>query len=573
VWGKSRVDRQSPGVLSGAGPAPAPAASASLDSYGAKLVVVLVAAFALYNAGFEYIGAQTFRIGSAVYHVTLDDVMITLRVASNIAAGYGPYFNPGEYVAANTSLGWPFLLAIPRLVLGLSQTVIAVCVVSLLMTVLTIAAVALASRTLATAALTAAVIVTSPSVAHYSWSGWEHVPQMLLVTAALLILAGRLPALQDDGARLRAAVLILGVAFLIRPDTLPLLAAPGLVLAHRYWRLRDRRDLQALAIAASLCALYYLAHLYFYGSLVPNTFYLKVSSDGSALRNGIAYLVRNITDGGNTLVILLAIICLFMRRASSSRDLVIGAGLLLYVLSIVAVGGDYFSRGRFLLCITPIAVFIIFDCLWDVAGTTTAKIVKSGLLLAVVTLVPLHSGWRDLVIRSEGAPQSQLAHRAGLPVRQIGAHLALIPVIRQSVTPSDGQIGLFFLGTLSYYLPEYQFADFLGKADPVVAQSPAKWGPIAHNKWDIEHTLTMRRVSVVPLEPMTQRQAEDIVNQRRDYAGEASLVLHPLTQAGYRYVPASALGLEQGMGLLVREDLVARVRAAALASGTRAPAR
>lgn len=557
------MSRRNPAVLTSPNSAPAnDAASASLEGYGAKLVVVLIASLVIYNTGFEYIGAQTFRVANAVYHATLDDVMITLRVATNIAAGHGPYFNPGEFVAANTSLLWPFLLAIPRALLGPSQTVIVVCVLSLLLTVLTVAAVALASRTTATSAFTAAVIVTSPSVSYYAWTGWEHIPQMLLVTAAFLILIGRLPGLRDETAKLRITVVILAVAFLVRPDTLPLLAVPGAILVHRFWRLRDRRDGAALAVAIGLCALYYLAHLYFYDSLVPNTFYLKVNAHAEAVALGLAYLLRNVTDGGNTLLVLLAIACLFLRRAPRSADLIVAISFVLYVLSIVAVGGDYFSRGRFLLCITPLAVFVVFDCLWDAAGSTLAKIFKVGFLLAVVLLAPLHSGWRDLVIQGEGVQLRPLVQRAGLPVRPIGAQLAMIPVIREAMTPADGQIGLFFLGTLSYYLPEYQFADFLGKADRVVAESSVKWGPTAHNKWDIEHTLTARRVSIVPLEPITRAEAEQIVAEHRAYAAAAALVLHPLAQSGYRYIPAQALGLEHDMGLLVRNDLLSRFSAA-----------
>jgi hypothetical protein len=95
----------------------------------------------------------------------------------------------------------------------------------------------------------------------------------------------------------------------------------------------------------------------------------------------------------------------------------------------------------------------------------------------------------------------------------------------------------------------------------VVAEGPIKWGPIAHNKWDIEYTLTAHKVAAVPLEPITRAQAEDIVARRRAYGAAAALVLHPLTQARYRYVSAPALGLEQDMGLLVRNDLVGRFSA------------
>ena len=57
--------------------------------------------------------------------------------------------------------------------------------------------------------------------------------------------------------------------------------------------------------------------------------------------------------------------------------------------------------------------------------------------------------------------------------------------------------------------------------------------------------MTARKVSAVPLEPITRAQAEEIVTQRRAYGAAAALVLHPLTQARYRYVPGQALGLDR----------------------------
>ena len=40
-----------------------------------------------------------------------EDALIAFRVARNLAAGLGPYYNPGEYVGSVTSLPWTFALA------------------------------------------------------------------------------------------------------------------------------------------------------------------------------------------------------------------------------------------------------------------------------------------------------------------------------------------------------------------------------------------------------------------------------------------------------------------------------
>src|SRR5262249_3101588 len=52
--------------------------------------------------------------GARWWQYTIDDSYITLRHAQNLAAGYGPVFNPGERTEGSSSPLWVFLL-------GLSQ--------------------------------------------------------------------------------------------------------------------------------------------------------------------------------------------------------------------------------------------------------------------------------------------------------------------------------------------------------------------------------------------------------------------------------------------------------------------
>lgn len=536
------------------------------EDLGWRALIILLASLVVWRSGAGFLALHTFDVAGKIYRVSYDDVMITLRVARNFAFGLGPYFNPGEAVAANTSLFWPMILAPIYWVLDLDRAVVAACLISMTATIATLAAVCVAARTIANAAIVVAILAISPSLQHYGWSAWEHVPQMLFVTCGFLLMLDRVRLFSAPNRNLYVGLGLLACAFLLRPDGLVLLAPATFFVA-----LRCRKDPMCFAVLAAVAAavgLYYGLHLYFYGSLVPNTYYFKANPGVGTTIAGIRYLISNLHDGGNTLLVAaaLGLIVLNIRRASPSEAL-LGVSLALVLAYIAFVGGDYFVRGRFLLCVTPIAVYFVverlseswrrFDVLRPVA------LVMLGITCALQASManfrenhPIKAGHGPIVAAdfvAQGATRN-------FPIERVGNYLSLIPIIRSRLSPEDGRIGLFFLGSLSYYLPEYRITDFYGKADPVIAKTPVKWGPLAHNKWDIEVSIGGRQVMVIPIGRPDPERARIELAQRSGFGGaRLELVLHPIIQNEYVYISPEELGLRSG-GFLVRNDLVGRLQ-------------
>ena len=228
-----------------------------------------------------------------------DDAFISFHYARNFVEGQGLTFNPGERVEGYTNFLWTVVMAI-GFGLGLepvawSQVVgVALFAVSLGVT-FTLAAQLSESRWVAIAAVL--LLGTNFSFSAYATGGLETQMQACLVLSAFLLSwrATRGPGVSR--VFLVLASCVYGLACLTRLDSSVALVLPGLLtLAVVVSRGRNHgtRALDVLALclpAFLLLAPWFLWKLSYYGELLPNTFYAKVSSSASALR-GIHYVYR-----------------------------------------------------------------------------------------------------------------------------------------------------------------------------------------------------------------------------------------------------------------------------------------
>ncbi len=490
----------------------------------------------------------------AAQYLVADDSMITFRVAANIAAKHGPYFNVGERTAANTSLFWPYCISpFFRLFPDRGQSVLALAIFSSLLCALTSALTAFWANSWLAALSAAATLFALPLFPVYGNSAWEHIPQALLVTLAFSILTGRIGMLVE--ARYPAALSVLAVAFWIRPDTLPLFLPLTFVM------LRDRtassRWLTYISIGfvVSMVIAYFGLHHHLYGLFVPNTYYLKVNPGTSSVIAGTLYVLRSSLNSGVVpFVLMLPVLCWARRENFSREELAVVAAMMLQTIYICLIGGDAFRYGRFFILLGPFAILLFWEKFWH--GTAAASV---RLLTATFCLAGLFSTYVLQNLRSTEEHVLMLRQGTAVQMPTLATQEAsMASYLRRYIQPADGQIGLFTLGALAYYLPEYTVADFLGKADSEIAHEPVKWGTVGHNKWDIEHTLRDRHVSVVPFSPLPDEEARLILQTRRDFAFSAALQLSPYTAAHYTYRTWQQLGLLGNEGLLIRNDLLPR---------------
>jgi len=279
------AERESPDAIS-----PAPAWSVVLG-----LALPLVALILLFST------MQLF------WGFVQDDAFISLRYARNLATGNGLVFNPGERVEGFTNLCWTLLealwLALDLPALDIMRVVGGAAALALV--VLLWAEAGGASfrtspgRSLA-AGLGALLLASNATLAVWSASGLEE------TFFALLVFAGYAAFLRHRDPL--ASVLWL-LATMTRPEGALAFGLGAAVRASALIRTRKRPSRTELAAgalyAAGFCSLLAF-RLVYYGSAVPNTFYVKGAANTFTHWLGLAELRNFVTFGAFGVVLAVA---------------------------------------------------------------------------------------------------------------------------------------------------------------------------------------------------------------------------------------------------------------------------
>jgi arabinofuranosyltransferase len=271
-----------------------------------------------------------------------DDAFVTMRALDNVLHGYGLTFNPIERVQAYTHPLWMMTLALPYAVLGDAWRV-----PMLLGIATTTAVVAVLAKGVShdrwAAIVAVAMLASSKSFVDYATSGLEN-PLVHLLLALMAWLSFR-----RERPRPLAAVLMASLLFLARPDAVLLggpLAIATLVAA---WRAGERRLVLVAPLGLAPAIAWMLFALVYYGDPLPNTAYAKLATGipaSALLSQGAAYVAWSWRVDPITLAgIAAGFVAGFVVR--DLRQLSFALGSALYLLYVVAIGGD-FMGGRFL---------------------------------------------------------------------------------------------------------------------------------------------------------------------------------------------------------------------------------
>lgn len=279
-----------------------------------------------------------------------DDAYFTFRTVENLVSGHGPRFNVAERVQAYTHPLWMLCLA------GVRAFHIPCYWGSLILSFACTAAVALLLarvRPAGAGILPLAVLACSKSFVDYATSGLENTLGHLLVLVFCLLWLGGI----SNRARVWPLGLTVSLMVLNRLDTV-LLVAPALgllVVERRSWRVTAQLALSALPLV-----IWEAFSLVYYGALVPNTYYAKLSADtpwSEALAGGWTYLVESSRYDHLTVLVIVAAGALALARRQLTLA-ALAAGMLTYVAYIVWIGGD-FMAGRFLTLPLVVAAAIL----------------------------------------------------------------------------------------------------------------------------------------------------------------------------------------------------------------------
>lgn len=279
-----------------------------------------------------------------------DDAFITLRTVDNFVNGYGMRWNVVERVQTFTHPLWFFLCSAAYAVTREAYfTIYALSIgVSLVTFYLFLKFV---SSSLTAALLGGTTLLLSKSFVDYSTSGLENPLSHLLVV--LLLLAWW--RVVNGVAGLTTLWLAAGLLTLNRLD-LALLAAPALVIASRPspWRVVTR----AAAIGLTPLVAWELFSIVYYGVPFPNTAYAKLQTgipSGVLFGQGVLYLLDAFAVDPVTPLAIGVSAALALNAARHEWPWV--AGVALYTLYFVSVGGDFMS-GRFLSVVVLLMVAV-----------------------------------------------------------------------------------------------------------------------------------------------------------------------------------------------------------------------
>lgn len=511
-----------------------------------------------------------------------DDVMISLRSGAMLREIGLPAFNRHDLAQASTSYASPYVFAMLLGVLPGNLAVGAYALLGMLAVALTLCTVVWFSKSPSNALLLALGLLLTRTNLIYGFTGWDHLFQAFFLTLATCISLRK----SVGPLALFTASLSLGLACIFRPDGVIIALAVLWALFLRRGSMARFVSLGLLPIASILVGMLWLNEVQF-GTLTPTTARLKLGAAPSAVY-ALRYFFENAALSFTALAMLLAMIGLYgvFRDRWSRRMEAPIVGACVITTAIAMVNSDVFSGARMVwapACVMAALTAMSAPAWFDIEAWSKriahrlldplnahvqqrlpsfggAVFRTTGIMLLCLVLggslaSALRAKWRQAVISPQAVTTSRTAQQYRL-AQWIEAHLQ----------PSEGPIGMFYLG-ISYHMPRFEAADFLGKADEMIATSPVKWGPPGHNKWDIERTLSKwRPQAIIPTEqsdphmPKLVSAARQALSAHRDYGFAPALLLSEQVSRdfAYCYLTVSQDTASDQWGFFLRKDLVAR---------------
>jgi arabinofuranosyltransferase len=444
----------------------------------------------------------------------VDDAYISFRYAHNLVEGQGLVFNPGERVEGYSNFLWTVVLAL-FMWLGLDPSLVSI----VLGVLFDLATLWLVYRFAQAASLENRVIpivatfclALDGSFALWSVSGMETSMFAFLVLAALTSYVWE----WREGKPGFLSGVLLALAAMTRPEGVLVI---GVVVVHQALArlIRDRQvvsggDLARVGAFVALYLPYFLWRYYYYGFLLPNTFYAKVTVEGSGAQRerGLRYLATFAGLHLGWVMPLLALVPVLKRRLSFWFTILLSV-VLAYLGYIAYVGGDW-SVGRFFVPVLPLAYILIatgvvetYDtlCGWlrrltesGVASTSLRYATAACLVLAGVVLF-----WTSSL---RGEHELFVAHFQA--ARASHARVAMGEWLRDNV-PRDTFIAVDAAGQIPYYA-DLRTLDMFGVNDVHTAHLQVDSmgeGVPGHEKFDFDYIMWRHPDLIVATAPFLE---------------------------------------------------------------------
>lgn len=449
-------------------------------------IIILLAA--ILAAGLSYYVYRLF------YH---DDAYISLRYAYNFLHGHGLVWNPGERVEGYSNflqivltcllgkLGLDLVSASKAIGIG---SFIALCAYVSWHVRRRYASVDNCSTLWL---LPAVVVFTSLPLIIWSIGGLETVLFSLAITMGIWTFARSL----DDYPRGAAlAGLFFALSSLTRPDGFLFLAVAllcGTAWGGSHGDGRWRRVLWLIVPFLALIIPHLIFRYFYYGGLLPNTWYVKGTMNWDKVARGVNYVYQ--FSISLPLLIPLALAGAIVTAFKRAFDRVLGylgVTIVVYLLYVAVIGGDHMPAFRFMAPLVPtLALFVFLTIRKIPALHVDRRSLWATLGIAVLSCA-------QLALPHEIVNRARITDGAAFIGRIVGEYI-------EQNWPKGSLIALNTAGSTPYYAPDLRFIDMLGLNDTTIARRKDvsmvafyQWVP-GHEKGDGKYVLSRNPDAII----------------------------------------------------------------------------
>lgn len=507
------------------------------------IFILILIAQCLYSAVFIY--QTSFVDEGQRYFVLFDDAMISMRYAQNLAQGEGLVWNPGERVEGYTNLLWVLfmalvhLLPIPAPYMSLPIQISGALFYLVSLVILKKIAYSLSQNSgtvLPGVVMLAAVFISGFYIQINVWNllGME-TSAAILVTNLAVWMAIRYLQTPPENRRLPVKLyLLLGLSTLLRLDMLVIgLAIVSFLAAADGWdhwqKEGSRPALQHagkhLAAGLGIVAVFLLAQTawrwWYYGELLPNTYYLKITGAPKALliKRGL-YVYYKFLWNFSMILFLLPLVMIALRR--DRKMLLLGWVFLAMSAYSIYVGGDAWEhRGganRFISVVLPL-FFVLFAysleairsalLTWNFRGRQDqqsalqpSRRVQRVSILVLCGFVFLSLLNFNTVQDMRSLDYALLQERH--PFIAGSERYVFIANLVEYISTPSARVAVVTAGIIPYY-SQRPVIDLLGKNDKVIARQPMRIEPgldlldlrPGHMKWDSAYSIGQLQPDIV----------------------------------------------------------------------------
>lgn len=421
----------------------------------------------------------------------VDDAYISYRYGMNMMNGHGLVYNQGEYVEGYTNFLWTVITAPFTKVSSIDVSIFS-SLLGLSISIFNILLIALISREFLKGfeqyskyllLLPSLFLALDDSIAFWAIGGMEFPVYTLFILGIIY----NYFKINENPRHLGYLIFFLIFCTLTRPEgNMIFVITAGHMLLFRKRIDNFRKVFFTIILSYALfCLAYYGFKYLYYGQILPNTFYAKGVTDWKMnFLLGTKYLALCV--GTRIYIFIFILFIPFKKVFTEFKYSYLIIFSFIYVVYLVAVGGDWMIANRFFVPVLPLlyilSVIGFINFLIKIKGyyksevktnrVANASVVVISVMLFAVTLGFLE--YNQLIIKDNNA--------------RYELHWSMFGKWLKMNVPPDTQIAVGPAGKIPYYSELYTI-DMWGLNDEHIAKRESTRLQAGHKKFDFEYVL------------------------------------------------------------------------------------